>query len=67
MKIIVALAFFGILASLASALFYMMRGGVKNPSETRGGALKQRQHPKATWSKPWPFAWACRLSSLFVF
>ena len=33
MKIIVALAFFAILASLASALFYMMRGGVKDTSE----------------------------------
>ena len=33
MKIIVALAFFAILASLASALFYMMRGGVKVTSE----------------------------------
>ena len=33
MKIIVALAFFAILASLGSALFYMMRGGVKDTSE----------------------------------
>jgi formate/nitrite transporter FocA (FNT family) len=33
MKIIVALAFLAILASLASALFYMMRGGVKDTSE----------------------------------
>ena len=33
MKIIVALAFFAILASLASALFYMMRGCVKDTSE----------------------------------
>jgi len=33
MKIIVALAFFAILASLASALFYMMRSGVKDTSE----------------------------------
>ena len=37
MKIIVALAFFGILASLASALFYMMRSGVKNPSDAAEG------------------------------
>ena len=37
MKIIVAIAFFGILASLASALFYMMRGGVKNPSDAAEG------------------------------
>jgi hypothetical protein len=33
MKILVALAFLTILASLASALFYMMRGGVKDASE----------------------------------
>ena len=33
MKIIVALAFLAILASLAFALFYMMRGGVKDTSE----------------------------------
>jgi formate/nitrite transporter FocA (FNT family) len=33
MKIIVALAFFAILACLVSALFYMMRGGVKNTTE----------------------------------
>lgn len=32
MKILVALAFLAILASLASALFYMMRGGVKDTS-----------------------------------
>jgi len=30
MKILVALAFLAILGSLASALFYMMRGGVKS-------------------------------------
>jgi formate/nitrite transporter FocA (FNT family) len=33
MKIIVALAFLAILASLASALFYMMRSGVKDTTE----------------------------------
>lgn len=33
MKILVALAFLAILASLGSALFYMMRGGVKDTSE----------------------------------
>jgi len=33
MKILVALAFLAILGSLASALFYMMRGGIKNTPE----------------------------------
>lgn len=33
MKILVALAFLAILGSLASALFYMMRGGVKSAPE----------------------------------
>ena len=33
MKILVALAFLAILCSLASALFYMMRGGIKTTAE----------------------------------
>ncbi len=33
MKILVAIAFLAILASLGSALFYMMRGGVKDTTE----------------------------------
>jgi hypothetical protein len=37
MKILVALAFFAILASLGSALFYMMRGGTQIESDSKEG------------------------------
>ena len=37
MKILVALAFIAILASLGSALFYMMRGGAQIESDSTDG------------------------------
>ena len=37
MKILVALAFIAILASLGSALFYMMRGGTQIDADSAGG------------------------------
>ena len=42
MKILVALAFLAILGSLASALFYMMRGGVKSAPD---GSESAPAHP----------------------
>lgn len=44
MKILVALAFFAILASLAMALVYMMRGGTKT---TEGSARPKGNMAKA--------------------
>lgn len=38
MKYLVLIAFIGILASLASALFFMMRGGRSNSSESSQGS-----------------------------
>jgi hypothetical protein len=38
MKILVALAFIAIVASLASALFYMMRGGAQIESDSTDGS-----------------------------
>jgi hypothetical protein len=38
MKILVAIAFLAILGSLASALFFMMRGGTPNPAANQDPA-----------------------------
>lgn len=42
MKFLVALAFLGIIASLASALFFMMKGGGRSADDARGSGRMVR-------------------------